>query len=103
MSEQTLHIIAGCPKDEHAQRLLGITSHTPPPGSSEDKCDLCDCVVWIGPKQAEHVRGHPDTPVVCLMCGALINSQADNFTVEHLGGQSSKVEFDLSRVRHNKN
>lgn len=98
-----LFIIVGPPKDKARQLAIGITSLVPPPGSTEENCERCCCVVLLGPKQSQYAQVNPATPILCLACGAWLNSHADEVKLQHLGGQSSRVDFDLSRIKNHKN
>lgn len=89
MSEKS--VLCCTPESRSQQRKLGIINYTAPLGSEKTLCDLCECKVWIGPRQMQFRKENPGTPVVCVSCAAPHLARGES-PLRHLGGRGGEYE-----------
>jgi len=89
--ETPIHILACMPCFSRDSRV----TVTPSAGSIRERCSLCDEPIWMGIKQQQYRREHPEMLVVCLVCVAVMNrEQRDKVEVISLGGESAQLAID---------
>ena len=68
---------------------------TPAEGSVKERCNLCHTEMWMGIKQQQYRKEHPETLAICLVCAAIMSKEErDKVNLISLGGESATVTID---------
>jgi hypothetical protein len=93
IKENELPILLGMPVSKAGQLKARITKYVPPFGAEQKECSLCSQKVWLGEKQIEFGRAHPEAAVLCPLC-SLVMTAGEVARVGGLGGTSAEMEWN---------
>jgi hypothetical protein len=91
MSEEEILFRMACPPvNKEDIDKLGILHIEIPKDYIQDTCGECDIPIWVGPKQQQMLKKHPNMMKYCFKCSAdMINTKQAHKCVIPLGGTGS--------------